>query len=127
MVFLAAVQVNLSFFQDTKMVNPFGLRSRHIKFIDGSKHIKLCLLLWFEFFRTIALLLGVLGDFIVGLFKTGSASAESRRESFGRENFHPRLVSLGIMYPQNLETTNGARGRGRNSVAQLKGRPAITI
>ena len=28
--------------------------------------------------------------------KPSSASAESRREIFGRANFHPRVVSLGI-------------------------------
>ena len=37
-------------------------------------HIRLCLLLWSELFRTIALLLGVLRDFIVGF------SVEQTRE-----------------------------------------------
>ena len=60
------------------------------------QHIKLCLLLWFEFFRTIALLLGALRDLIVGYSKSSSASVKCRREIFGRANFHPRVVSLGI-------------------------------
>ena len=37
---------------------------------EEKPHIRLCPLLWSELFRTIALLLGVLRDFIVGLFKT---------------------------------------------------------
>ena len=59
-------------------------------------HIKLCLLLWFEFFRTIALFLGALRDLIVGYSKLSSASVKCRREIFGRANFHPRVVSLDI-------------------------------
>ena len=64
-------------------------------------------LLCSELLRTIALLLGVLRDFIVGLLKTSSASAESRRQIFGRPNFHPRVVSLGI----NVSSKVGHDGR----------------
>ena len=70
-------------------------------------HIKLCLLLWFEFFRTIALLLGALRDLIVGYSKSSSASVKCRREIFGRANFHPRVVSLGI----NVSSKVGDDGR----------------
>ena len=37
---------------------------------EGEVHTRLCPLVWSELFRTIALLLGVVRDFIVGLFKT---------------------------------------------------------
>ena len=70
-------------------------------------HIKLCLLLWFEFFKTIALLFGALRDLIVGYSKSSSASFKCRREIFGRANFHPRVVSLGI----NVSSKVGDDGR----------------
>ena len=70
-------------------------------------YIKLCLLSWFEFFRTIALLLGALRDLIVGCSKSSSASIECRREMFGRTNFQLRVVSLGI----NISSTVGDDGR----------------
>ena len=57
---------------------------------------------------SIALLLGVLGDFIVELFKTESASAESRREIFDRANIHPRVVSL---IGHNISSKVGDDGR----------------
>ena len=40
MAFLLVVQVNLSSFQDTVGVHPFGLRIRHINFIAESKRSK---------------------------------------------------------------------------------------
>ena len=52
--------------------------------------------LGFEFFRTIALLLGALRDLIVGYSISSSASVKCRREIFRRADFHPRVVSLGI-------------------------------
>ena len=52
--------------------------------------------LGFEFFRTIALLLGVLRDLIVGYSKSSSAGVKWRREIFRRADFHPRVV-LGII------------------------------
>ena len=76
------------------------------------KHIKLCLLLWFDFFRTIALLLGALGDFIVGYSKSSSASVECRREIFGRANFHPRVVSLGINVSSKVGDDVRSTGEG---------------
>ena len=81
-------------------------------------HIILCLLLWFEFFRTIALLLGALRDLIVRYSKSSSASVKCRREIFGQANFHPRVVSLGI---------NVSSKAGDNCVAQVKRRPTITV
>ena len=78
-------------------------------------HIKLCLLLWFEFFRTIALLLGALRDLIVGYSKSSSASVKCRREIFGRANFHPRVVSLGI----NVSSKVGDDGRRTREVKEL--------
>ena len=66
-------------------------------------HIKLCLLLWFEIFRTIALLLGALRDLIAEYSNSRSASVECRREIFGGTNFHLRVVSLG----NNVSSTVG--------------------
>ena len=80
-----------------------------------SPHIKLCLLLWFEFFRTIALLLGALRDLIVGYSKSSSASVKCRREIFGRANFDPRVVSLGI----NVSSKVGHDGRRTGEGTQL--------
>ena len=80
-------------------------------------HIKLCLLLWFEFFRTIALLLGALKDLIAGYSKSSSASVERRREIFGRTNFHLRVVSLGINVSSTVGDDERRTGEGRNSVA----------
>ena len=65
--------------------------------------MKLCLLLWFEFFRTIALLLGALSDLNAGYSKLSSANVECRREIFGRTNFHHRGVFSGI----NVSSTLG--------------------
>ena len=78
-------------------------------------HIKLCLLLWFELFRTIALLLGALRDLIVGYSKSTSASVKRRREIFGRANFHPRVVSLGI----NESSKVGDDGQRTGEVTEL--------
>ena len=76
---------------------------------------QLCLLLWFEFFRTIALLLGALRDLIVGYSKSSSASVKCRREIFGRANFHPRVVSLGI----NVSSKVGDDGRRTGEGTEL--------
>ena len=81
-------------------------------------HIKLCLLLWFEFFRTIALLLGGLRDLTVGYSKSLSASVKCRREIFGRANFHPRVVNLGI----NVSSKVGDDGR-RTGEGTQRSRP----
>ena len=78
-------------------------------------HIKLCLLLWFEFFRTIALLLGALRDLIVGYSKSSSASVKCRREIFGGANFHPRVVSWGI----NVSSKVGDDGRRTGEGTEL--------
>ena len=74
-------------------------------------HIKLRLLLWFEFFRTIALLLGALKDLIVGYSKSSSASV--KREIFGRANFHPRVVSLGINVSSKVGDDGRRTGEGK--------------
>ena len=74
---------------------------------------KLCLLLWFEFFRTIALLLGALRDLIVGYSKSSSASVKCRREIFGRANFHPRVVSLGINVSSKVGDDGRRTGEGK--------------
>ena len=76
-------------------------------------HIKLRLLLWFEFFRTIALLLGALRDLIVGYSKSSSASVKCRREIFGRPNFHPRVVSLGINVSSKVGDDGRRTGEGK--------------
>ena len=76
-------------------------------------HIKLCLLLWFEFFRTIALLLGALRDLIVGYSKLSSASVKCRREIVGRANFHPRVVSLGINVSSKVGNDGRRTGEGK--------------
>ena len=76
-------------------------------------HIKLCLLLWFEFFRTIALLLGDLRDLIVAYSKSSSASVKCRREIFGRANFHPRVVSLGINVFSKVRDDGRCTGEGK--------------
>ena len=76
-------------------------------------HIKLCLLLWFEFFRTIALLLGALRHLIVGYSKSSSASVKCRREIFGRANFHPRVVSLGINVSFKVGDDGRRTGEGK--------------
>ena len=76
-------------------------------------HIKLCLLLWFEFFRTIALLLGALRDLIVGYSKLSSASVKCRREIFGRANFYPRVVSLGINVSSKVGDDGRRTGEGK--------------
>ena len=52
-------------------------------------HIKYCLLLWFEFFRTIALSLGALRDLIAGYSKSSSAGVECRREIYRSNKFSP--------------------------------------
>ena len=70
---------------------------------NAKLRFKLCLLLWFEFFRTIALLLGALRGLIAGCSKSSSASVECRGEIFGRTNFHLRVVSLDI----NVSSTVG--------------------
>jgi len=77
-----------------------------------SNHIKLCLLLWFEFFRTIALLLGALRDLIAGYSKLSSASVECRREIFGRTNFHFRVVYLGMNVSSTLGDDERRTGEG---------------
>ena len=82
----------------------------------SSAHIKLCLLLWFEFFRTIALLLGALRDLIVGYSKSTSASVKCRREIFARANFHPRIVALGI----NVSSKVGDDGRRTGEGEELR-------
>ena len=69
------------------------------------KHIKLCLLLWFEFLGQLRFY-SVL-DFIVGYSKSSSASVECRREIYGRANFQSRVVSLGI----NVSSKVGDDGR----------------
>lgn len=60
-----------------------------------SLHIKICPLLWFEFFRTMVLFLGVFREFIIGYSKSSLASAESLREIFGRaiftQGYYPSL------------------------------------
>ena len=76
-------------------------------------HIKLCLLLWFEFFRTIALLLGALRDLIAGYSKLSSASVKCRREIFGRANFHRRVVSLGINVSSKVGDDGWRTGEGK--------------
>ena len=83
--------------------------------ITNLHHIKLCLLLWFEFFSTIALLLGALRDLTVGYSKSSSASVKGRREIFGRANFHPRVVSLGI----NVSSKVGNDGRRTGEGTEL--------
>ena len=65
--------------------------------------------------RTIALLLGALRDLIVGYSKSSSASVKCRREIFGRANFHPRVVSLGI----NVSSKAGDDGRGAGEGTEL--------
>ena len=70
-------------------------------------HIRLCLLLCSELLRTIALLLGVLRDFIVGLLKT-----ESRRQIFGRSNFYSRVVSLDIKVSSKVGDDGRRTGEG---------------
>ena len=52
-------------------------------------------------------MLGALRDLIVGYSKSSSASVKCRREIFGRANFHPRVVSLGI----NVSIKMGDDGR----------------
>ena len=74
--------------------------------------IKLCLLLWFEFFRTIALLLGALRGLIAGYSKSSSASVECMREIFSRTNFHHRVVSLGINVSSTVEDDEWRTGEG---------------
>ena len=81
-------------------------------FLCFSIHIKHCLLLWFEFFRTIALLLGAFRDFIAGYSKSSSTSVECRREIFGRTNFHLRVVSLGINVSSTLGDDERRTGEG---------------
>ena len=76
------------------------------------RHIKLCLLLWFEFFRTIALLLGALRDLIAGYSKLSAASVECRQEIFGLTNFHLRVVSLGINVSSTLGDDEQRMGEG---------------
>ena len=76
-------------------------------------HIKLCLLLWFEFFRTIALLLRALRDLIVRYSKWSSGSVKCRREIFGRANFHPRVVSLGINVSSKVGDDGRRTGEGK--------------
>ena len=76
-------------------------------------HIKLCLLLWFEFFRTIELLLGALRHLIDGYSKLSSASVKCRREIFGRANFHPRVVSLGINVSSKVGDDGRRTGEGK--------------
>ena len=75
-------------------------------------NFQLCLLLWFEFFRTIALLLGALTDLIAGYSKLSSASVECRREIFGRTNFHLRVVSLAINVSSTLGDDERRTGEG---------------
>ena len=92
----------------SERVNCPSLKRQH-RWISNRLHIlKLCLLLWFEFFRTIALLLGALRDLIAGYSKLSSASVECRREIFGRTNFHLRVVSFGI----NVSSTFGRTAHG---------------
>ena len=73
---------------------------------------QLCLLLWFEFFRTVALLLGALRDLIPGYSKSSSASVECRREIFGQTNFHLRVVSLSIYVSSTVEDDGQRMGEG---------------
>ena len=51
--------------------------------------------------------------FYIRIFKVELASAESRRETLGRENFYLRIISLGInvTYLQALEFFFGGRTR----------------
>ena len=84
--------------EDSHRLQITNLKSSGLIFQDAQTvtwlHTKLCLLLWFEFFRTIALFLGALRDFIAGYLNSSAASVECRREIFGRANFHPSVVSL---------------------------------
>ena len=89
-----------------------------------ANHIKLGLLLWFEFFRTIALLLGALRDLIVGYSKSSSASVMCRREIFGGANFHPRVVSLSINVSSKVEDDGRRKGEGKELCRPT---PAITV
>ena len=84
---------------------------------ERSHHIKLCLLLWFEFFRTIALLLGALRHLIVGYSKSSSASVKCRREIFGRTNFHFRVVVLRHECILNIGRRRTAHGGGDGTVS----------
>ena len=76
-------------------------------------HINLCLLLWFEFFRTIALFLGALRDLIVGYSKSSSASVKCRREFFGGANFHPKVVSLSVNVSSKVVDDGRRTGEGK--------------
>ena len=73
---------------------------------------QLCLMLWFEFFRTVALLLGALRDLIAGYSKSSSASVKCRREIFGQTNFYLRVVSFRITVSSTVEEDGRRTGEG---------------
>lgn len=70
----------------------------------GFTHIKLCLSIWFEFFKTIALLLGALRDFIVGYSKPSVGKKFSAKPIF--TNYIFRVASLDV----NVSSKVGDKG-----------------
>ena len=106
-----------------KMLTCFVTCFGHLDSFVVDQHIKLCLLLWFEFFRTIALLLGALRDLIVGYSKLSSASVKCRREIFGRTNFHLRVVSVGVNVSSVLRDDKRRTGEGTEQCRQTERTP----
>ena len=104
--------------------NPFTTNG-HLQILLSYQTLPIVML---RIFQDNSAIVGCPQGFYCRIIQNRARQAPSLGEKFSVEQILTQgQYPWAIMYPQKLETTDSARGRGQNSAAQPKGRPSITI